>query len=313
MPREIVHCEIVDRLRDAKLPTLLITHEAFAYLGALGPDAPYYYRLGGTPAEKIAETLHGSEGEDTLILPRELSKYILTLPPDKRDPLWAFVIGYVTHCVVDSIFHPVIYYLTGDYYAGDPAKRAVARRDHRAFEVHLDSWWEHTIGAPHYDLLSYWRTLSGTPAGGTLMTALGEITAGPDDAKIWSDSFWYMATLQRAFRSPIAGCCAKGLIKIAPQLTPNEALFRRGRERGLPEFDLPLTYKNPVSGDEETVTLLDLRKRAIEECISITRAFEPLIGLESNDVEETLGGLRGRSLNAGLAGVKKSEMKFFKE
>src|SRR5688572_10618717 len=120
MPRETVHCEILDRLREEKLPTLLITHEAFAYLGALGPDALYYYRFGGSPAEKIAETLHGSEGEDTFRLPKELAKKIVQLPPDERDPLWAFLIGYLTHCIVDSIFHPVIYYLTGDYYAEDP-------------------------------------------------------------------------------------------------------------------------------------------------------------------------------------------------
>jgi len=311
MPREVVHCEILDRVRDVRLPTLLITHEHFAYLGSLAPDALYYYRLGASSVEGIAEILHGSAGDDTFTLPRELAKKILELPVNERDPLWAFLIGYVTHCVVDSIFHPPIYFLTGDYYDVDVESRREVRARHRAFEVYLDSWWGTSVGAQHYDLWHSWKKVSGSLSFARLTNYLQEITKQNPKGTEWRNAFWYMSALQRAFYSKWLGSFMKRARSLFPKLRSSEALFRLGREIPDKIFDEPLRFKNPVTGVDGCATIFELRERSIQECLAVVKQLEPLIGGYSTDVEGAFKGLVGKSLNAGLIGVKKAEMKYF--
>jgi hypothetical protein len=55
---------------------------------------------------------------------------------DKKDI--SFILGYISHCALDITFHPVIYYLSGNYYDESPEKRARAVYLHRHLETCLD-------------------------------------------------------------------------------------------------------------------------------------------------------------------------------
>jgi len=84
---------------------------------------------------EISERLHGKEGEKT----NEFTFHLLDLAKGhKSDSLLCMTLGYISHCVFDIIFHPVIYYLAGNYYDDDPLKRKVAIYKHRLMETRLD-------------------------------------------------------------------------------------------------------------------------------------------------------------------------------
>ncbi len=48
--------------------------------------------------------------------------------------------GYITHCCLDISFHPMIFYLTGNFYDNNISKREEARYKHRRMEVILDKY-----------------------------------------------------------------------------------------------------------------------------------------------------------------------------
>ncbi|MEX2528942.1 MAG: zinc dependent phospholipase C family protein [Gemmatimonadota bacterium] len=158
MPREQVHWEIFESAarqleaggeENSAVGEALARARAAGHLGAMAPDAPYYYRLGASSFVEVAERLHGTRGEDTLAFPRELVRGALALPlSEARQARMALAVGWVSHVATDSIFHPAIFHLTGNYYDPDPEEQLRARRRHNAFEVFLDSWWEARISTP---------------------------------------------------------------------------------------------------------------------------------------------------------------------
>ena len=99
-------------------------------LGSIIPDTFYY----GSSASlrRISESFHGKDGNPTNITIVQ----VLDNARDKKD--LSFILGYISHCALDITFHPVIYYLSGNYYDESPQKRARAVYLHRHLETCLD-------------------------------------------------------------------------------------------------------------------------------------------------------------------------------
>ena len=120
MPKENTHIHFAESLLkelDDSSPVGAIIREHLPeyYLGSIGPDILFY-----SNDEKVAmasESLHGADGSPT----NELILDVLKSSPSLRD--MAFIMGYLTHCVLDIVFHPVIYYLSGNYYDEDEDKK----------------------------------------------------------------------------------------------------------------------------------------------------------------------------------------------
>ena len=144
MPREIVHWavleEVTRRLPPGPLLDYIRADLAAAKLGAVLHDAPYYLRGGGQPWEIVAEVLHGRTGSDTYEPFRILAQGIQACPEPQQPLLWALFAGLVTHAAADIVFHPLVFYFTGDYYDENAQQRSLSRANHRLFEVWLDSW-----------------------------------------------------------------------------------------------------------------------------------------------------------------------------
>lgn len=108
-----------------------ISNHLYRYLlGAVIPDTFYY--SAGKSLVRISEAIHGRDGNPTNTL-------ILEVLDAARGPAdIAFILGYITHCALDITFHPVVYYLSGNYYDDDRARRSSAVRLHRHLETCLD-------------------------------------------------------------------------------------------------------------------------------------------------------------------------------
>lgn len=324
MPREIVHWNVleygIEQLsahRLAAVKRCLINHRAAAYLGAMAHDAPYYLHFGGSDFESVAEMLHGSNGEDTF---KPLTRFAKLAARERdariRELLWATFLGLVSHYATDIVFHPAVYYFTGNYYEPDRSKRQQARARHREFEVFLDSWCRLQQPQTGHILISdVVCDLSGDfPLICGALTSLGSADPGPKATVAqWQSSFIYMKRLQSLFLSPFAGRLAWCLNRLClGRLSSYEALFSFKRNEPLTFFDQPLVYRNPISGELMTKDLREMRNEAVEEFLKIAELVEPLIdSCAPEDVPRQLDVVVGRSLNFGLPRAPHTQTRHF--
>jgi len=101
--------------------------------GSIVADTFFY--SSNTDVVRISEELHGKEGEKTNEIIFDLLDHARQYKPEK---LLCLTMGYISHCVFDMIFHPVIYSLTGNYYDNDRARSEQAVYRHRLIETKLD-------------------------------------------------------------------------------------------------------------------------------------------------------------------------------
>ena len=145
MPKEIVHWLIAEQtaclLRGTPLEKIVAANPECLRFGAIFPDV-LFYLVGKRSSRRIGrlgDILHGTGGEDTYRLLRSLLE--ITETSEASGPLTAFWIGVASHLQADIVFHPLIYYLTGNYHDECPEKRTLAIQRHRRLEVMLDMYF----------------------------------------------------------------------------------------------------------------------------------------------------------------------------
>jgi len=149
MPQEVSHWHLgVEAIR--KSPPLFSKmkespkYEMAFLLGAITPDSSYFNGAFYSNAELIAEYIHGRNGEDTFSLVRGL--FALASKSNSKDAerstvLKFFSLGILSHIIIDSEVHPLVFFLSGDYYDPKNSQRSKARAAHR----NLESILEHHI------------------------------------------------------------------------------------------------------------------------------------------------------------------------
>ena len=138
MPKENTHLYLVNSIMDAmehaQVRVMLKENYVALCLGGIVPDTFFY--SSNKDVVRVGEELHGKDGERTNRLTFEL----LDLARGHRcEKVLSLAMGYISHCVFDMTFHPVIYYLTGNYYDGEAGRRDRAIYRHRLLETKLDS------------------------------------------------------------------------------------------------------------------------------------------------------------------------------
>ena len=134
MPKENTHLHfaygLLDEFQGQDILKTVTEHIRHYLLGSIIPDTCYY----GLSASlrRVSETFHGKDGNPT----NTTIVQVLDHAQDLKDI--AFICGYISHCALDITFHPVIYYLSGNYYDKSPEKRTHAVYLHRHLETCLD-------------------------------------------------------------------------------------------------------------------------------------------------------------------------------
>jgi len=329
MPRERIHWLVVERATQSVSPEVypavaqcLRTYTSAAYLGALVHDAPYYYRLGGTKFEHVAEKLHGTSGEDTWDVLRMLAPQIMSIRESgRRRIMWSLFFGMISHVVCDVNFHPMVFFLSGDYYDSSLERKQASRVRHRRFEVWLDSWAAKRGGfVRHNSIAEVIRSLGGQFS---LICSFLEENLNPKafiDAEqvrglapnIWQTAFSHMSRIQGLFRSRTAGALANAVCRSGlRRFLAEEALFSYGRGEPHPFFAKPIAYRNPVTGEMFTRTIEDLLKTSVAEALDYCVMFEPLVSGAARDIDEICGGIRGKSLSYGVHNASAEDAQFF--
>lgn len=132
----------------------------FAALGAVAPDLFYFYHLYSKKKNGLARlwgNLSHHTGVTELIL-NFLDQIRKEEEESTRNKLLAFAMGYISHCAVDVITHPYIFYYAGDLYSRDADRAEKAQLNHLRIEYALDSYLLYQrwgLDSHHYNLLQY--------------------------------------------------------------------------------------------------------------------------------------------------------------
>ena len=304
MPKENTHIyfasELMRHLPDAELRHILESHRTYVFLGAVIPDTMYYSRR-----EDIADTLHGKSGNLTneLILDM-LEKTELNLQNTEAERDLAFCCGYISHCALDITFHPMVYYLSGDYYDPDPVRREQAVYLHRHIETCLDVFINNPMRM--HELLQ-----------SSLMEGLAferivsrRFSAGIRDIRRALQTQLRMNRLftSRAGYVIFSLLCRLGLIH---DWTLKGLFYANIKHEACIDFSI-LNYQNILTGEGRQTTLQKLFKQATSRAITmLTRAYAYTRGAISQ--EELIQAIPGESLNTGMLHTPVTAIKYTKK
>jgi hypothetical protein len=318
MPKEITHwliaSRVADELRGAPLGDAAAENTNCLMLGAVFHDVLFYLRGPGktAPFLAMADELHGIRGEDTYEIVRKICAAIIA--SKKPGPLMAFMVGLVSHIHIDFFFHPMVFYLTGNYFDSDPAKRSKAVQRHRRIEVMMDLFF---CGGPdelrRYSLRGFIKKAEVPPAD-----LFQEALAGfarekelPDLLHALARALKTFVLIQKISRNQTLSYFLYGLQPILLNgLKEIVCLFYAPQINAeLQKISGVISYRNPVTNEVSEHSVQTIFDLAVEKSVAFCRMIEPSVvakaPIKLND--------RGPSLEVGLQSVSMEEASHFSE
>jgi len=317
VPKELTHWhiarEVLRRGAPAQVGGIIECNPELYYFGTIAHDIAFYDFSKPTEGniERIGNQLHGVDGENTLVPLIEMMEMALSHNNRSTSAQLAFMLGMLTHFVTDSTFHPMVYYMSGNYFAEDPEERSKAVFRHRLFETAIDRWLE-TIDPlkPSFDLIHLWRDTgeAGREAFELLVghyANLGDKIIMSHFKKAWRNhrllqtafswsAPWRILTFYRRFGHP--------------SVEKYEALFY-SQPLNLSFLDSSLDWLHPVTGAPHDMTLKELYDVSVEKVITL---FERLNTQAVEKWPLLLRELQPLSLDSGLPYVPVTQMKYFR-
>jgi hypothetical protein len=269
----------------AALADILQKNRNLFLLGAVGPDFLFYY-LSGPEKERFrdaAMVLHGGTGGDTLaVIAGTMEHYGGVVP----EPVRAFLFGYACHVAADAVFHPFVLYFVGK-------GSEQARFDHHLFESVLDLYVK-----DHIEPAGVPATLRDLAAGMEMdrkgfLDLLGFVSfgGGEYDRTALEKCLRRYEVLQSLFWNPIGKIASKAAALFSPGLRHFEpAFYQRRFNKMASAFGGTHRFRHPVTGEEVTASIADLRDRMTSESLRIAGLFG------------TPKEIRGPNLETGLFG-----------
>jgi hypothetical protein len=321
MPKEITHWLVADKVierleRESSsmqdIVRAMREYPDFVYLGAILHDAPYYV-LGSqrSDAVRCADRLHGASGENTFELLHAIAERITRPSPVTTRllrPFHALLLGAITHICTDCIFHPVIYYASGNLHRSPD----VAWRNHRALESSLDlALCEYFERLPaSFSLDEYLHR-----GGESLSAMLNAVPILAPSAAAILDGYRTIARVRRVGTHRLL----RSFFDLAEPLLPRSmqayTALRYTSSRGI-DVAAQQTYRHPVTGVSAAVSFLELFEASVQESVRVWRLFEknfsenvPTKSMNANAQDGIAE--KGASLEVGLIGVAAAEMRFF--
>lgn len=319
MPKEAAHWILAEQTWQAMPEGLLKTeiHEnkALYYLGAVIFDTPYYALIGQNRSNLLAaaKRLHGYQTAGPFNPFRPLAKSSESLPAGYRP----FLAGALTHVAVDAVFHPLIYYFSGndDEVSVNQAARATTR--HRRLETALDLHFLSRNGNGAFRnlrLIDLYRNRENEESA--FMTLLNLLYFGKVlvPASSLKTAFWQHALIQIVIQQrrihQFLGIFDIVTPRQARRVQPVEALFYATCQESDPRFfRSPLQYRHPLTGEERTESISQFQDRTVSLALEYLDRIDNA-GTQA-EVKTRLAGMAFPSLYSGLAPDRNRKMSFF--
>jgi hypothetical protein len=318
MPKEITHWLVSMKTAEALRGTLMgdsaLSNQNALKLGAVFPDILFYLRKTpeNSPYRNIAYSWHGTNGEDTYDLIRQIMVAMENSP--YRRQLAAFLLGVATHIKTDMAFHPMVYYLTGNYHDAEPSRRNKAIRRHRRLESLVDIYF--CGGSRHAKDYNMKAILNNPdiplPQIMGLLRKDGkwpEIAPGID--VFFEKAFKNMCILQKLYSRRMLGRLLYAVAPVLPESAGEiTALFYAPQmDRMIPMLSGTFNYRHPVTGDDKVASLEGLFEEAVRQSSLLSEEIERHLTAGS------MSGFseRGTSLSYGIIGAGADQAVYFAE
>jgi len=260
LPKEVTHWLIAEEtaknLGDNVAGESALTYPSSRAFGAIYPDILFYWpEKEGKPSP--AHYYHGLEGKDSYYLLRQAALHVKDA--NHPGPWLAFLVGLASHVAADMVFHPLVYYLTGNYEDRDQKNRCRAIVAHRQLECLMDIFFAGRKKLRHMKLKEVVAHLE--------LPFYDLARLDPAVSSIFPQALKNFIRLQNLFAHPLL---TRGLALFNPLLPESwqmiSALFyHRALDRRLSRLNSPLSYLHPVTGEGELVTMKELFHRAVEK------------------------------------------------
>ena len=315
MPKELTHWHIARAVLQQGVPTqvgdIIASNPTVYYFGAIAHDIAFYdlTKPSQSNIEQLGNQLHGVDGENTLEPLVEMMERALS-QNNPRTQL-AFVLGMLTHFIADSTIHPMVYYMSGNYFAEDLEERNKAVVRHRMLETAIDLWLESKDPLKHpFDLIHLWREMG--EAGRAAFELLVGYYAHQEDKSIRSHckKAWRN---HRLLQTVFSWSTPRHILALYRHLGHSslekyEALFYP-QPLNLAFFDSRLDWLHPVTGAPHSMTLEELYDQSVQKVIFL---FEQLSFQSQEKWPQLLRELQPLSLDSGMPFVPVSQMKYFR-
>ncbi|MCX7982734.1 MAG: zinc dependent phospholipase C family protein [Syntrophales bacterium] len=255
MPKEVTHWlvakETAKSLEGTPAGDAANIYPHSLLLGAVFPDIMFYARGRN---RMHAHYYHGWEGRDTNYLLRQAAKRLNGL----ESTAWlSLLVGMISHVVTDTVFHPLVYYVTGNYEAKSDRERNLAIMAHRQFECLLDVFFARRENLPKIklkDVVAHLEISVPDVAG-----------LDPPAENEFPRALNNFALVQRYFSQPLMTEIFDLLDSMCPlSWRKVSALFyRRSLDDYLPILSRPFFYHHPVTGEKEQASVADLFRQSV--------------------------------------------------
>lgn len=300
MPKENTHLHFAEKIRklNPELADSINKNLNYFNLGSVTPDTFFYSK--NKSVFELSNFLHGAEGNLT-------NKFIFDLldyaNKNQDEKILVFTLGYITHCCLDIVFHPVIFYLTGNYHHKDFEKREKAVYQHRRFEVLLDK----KVNGEYHFANSIDKEIYEDK---NLIKVISEILKISElDVKF---SFLRQFKLNKVFKNDLLHKVLRILNKLHILKYHKESAFFYGKLSNDIEIPEEVEYKDLLTGVIEKKSLGELFDIAHTKTrLAILSAYKYYLNKESREQAEQ--NISGESLDTGKIGFSVDQIKFLKE
>lgn len=271
MPKEITHWAVAqqaaDRAPEPHLRRIIRSNINLYLTGAFAVDSPYYVVRGGNKPlfAQAGARLHGRGKEGPFAAVLRVPAIATGVDADRA---MTFTLGAITHVITDMVFHPMIYYLTGDYDDPDVTKRKKAVTLHRLLETWLDVWFAKKMKPENGGMVFRFTAQNSLDAKYLARLGSALFFSEKDMSRPARVAVLSHAVIQSLFDKR----WAERLIGIYGRMARRDmgeftALFYPPMTADPPSFfSKPIRYRNPFTGEAFEESLDGMTERAAQAC-----------------------------------------------
>ena len=297
--------------------SLLRDYSTAYHFGSIAVDTFFYaVRL---PFESVnascwGDMIHGADGNDTSGPVHEMLKALRDSP---NDPLYgekaAFICGFLTHIALDTILHPYVYHVSGNYYADSPVERRESQARHRLIE----SWLDLYLLQQSSQRLSRSKYLSNIRGNAALNRELlrflfdaceKSFQIDPESWRLLLRGYRVQMILNAAFRKATLGKVLSLVDRLlSGRLQSFLALFYPWGNSDVPgEIITFKSFRHPVTGEKLAGGFQNLWNQSLDRGGEFLKVVEKYLFLGGNE-DDLRKVIRGYNLSTGLEGVPTRE------
>jgi hypothetical protein len=313
MPKEVTHFLIAEKIMETlekdSFWQPFLQHKSTIMLGSVFQDSLYYLPEKEMTDEirNLPDRFHGDHGEDTFYVIKGLQ-----VISHEQEQVVAFVIGMASHLFADAVFHPFVYYFSGNYFDRDEARRSEAIRNHRKIEGLMDVYFCNGFtGIRPYSVAGFLQS-TGTD-NLELFKCITEGVEMKDKSielgAVVHAAFERFARVQRFFNNPLLRTVFPFVEPVVSDHSKELlALFYSVRSKKyIQKLAGDIHFQNPLTGEEFHTSMNNMFNEAVSQTVAFCGEFKDI--LEGN---KRLADLPyGPSLELGIPNCRVDDMKYF--